>query len=226
LKRVERSDFLGRELPNVWAFRIFEEGIQRRRNLRETRNKTAIHVTQPKEGTLLRFIIGRSWFPECFRIFHGNLEFYWPGNMSQVIDGVIEEMELFQVQRQTGVLQERKYLVEVTEVVILRIGEKDYIIEIDKARLSFQSRQGDINGTLEICRDIPEAKRHPEKSESPLLARESRLVRIYRSKRNVPKAAITVLGTEYTGIPERINTHSSIRGSGYVSRIVMAFSFR
>jgi hypothetical protein len=91
-------------------------------------------------------------------------------------------------------------------MVILRIGENDYIIEIYQIHLPFQSRQDDINGTLESCRGIPEAKWHPKESVSSLVAGEILHVRISRSERNFPKAAISVQSTEYTGIPERINT--------------------
>jgi hypothetical protein len=91
-------------------------------------------------------------------------------------------------------------------MVILRIGENDYIVEVDQARFPLQSRQDDINGTLESCRGIPEAKWHPKELVGSLVAGERRLVRIFRSKRNLPIATITVQSTEDTGITERINT--------------------
>jgi hypothetical protein len=91
-------------------------------------------------------------------------------------------------------------------MVILRIEENDYIVEVDQARLPLQSRQDDINGTLENCRGIPETKWHPKESVGSLVAGDRRLVRILRSKRNLPIATITVQSTEDTGIPERINT--------------------
>jgi hypothetical protein len=62
-------------------------------------------------------------------------------------------------------------------MVILRIGENEYIVEVDQAHLPLQSRQDDISGTLESFRGIPEVKWHPKESVGSLVAGERRLVR-------------------------------------------------
>jgi hypothetical protein len=63
-------------------------------------------------------------------------------------------------------------------MVVLRIGKNYNAIEVDQTRLPFQSRQDDINGTLESLRGILEAQGHPNKSVNSFVAGECRLVRI------------------------------------------------
>ena len=125
--------------------------------------------------------------------------------MTEVVNAILEPKTLPQLQRDSGLSQQREDQVHVLHVLLGRLREDDYVVEVNQARLPSDSREDYVQRTLECCRRISKAKRHASVSVSTAMTSKCRLVSVLRSDRYLPVARIGVEGGEDHRFPEAVN---------------------
>lgn len=83
------------------------------------------------------------------------LEAPWANDVAQVIDGIGEDMEVFQFKGYACVAEKRRDMANMFDV-IFRTFQKNYdIIEVKECELPLNRRQNDIHCSLKRTRGIP-----------------------------------------------------------------------
>ena len=125
--------------------------------------------------------------------------------MTEVFHFIAEEEAFLQLQLDTRALEEVQDVLEVYDVLVVVLGEHDDVVNVDEAHLPPNTRQYDIQRTLEGRRRIAEAERHAQIPVRPHVTGERCLVPVFLCDGHLPVSPKGVQEGEHLGTSEAVD---------------------